>query len=172
MKNQEKINQTEQLPNFSGIEEATIKDLDAIVALNHKLCIKENKEFDSTIDPDYPVEAQGIEDFKEGIENPETLTLVAKAGDEVIGYLVGGPAESEDYRTVESLYEASSMWVNDKYRGEGIGTKLISRFESWAKEKGATRLKVVVSAKNEGAINLYRKTGFEDYDLILEKDID
>lgn len=170
--NQEKIGQNEQIPDFSGIEEANTKDIDAIIALNHKLCIKESKEFDNTIDPDYPISSQGKEEFKEGIENSDSLTLVAKAGDEIIGYLMGGPAKIEDYRTVKNIYEAESMWVDDKYRGKSIGTKLMNRFEAWAKERGATRLKVIASAQNEGAINLYRKRGFKDYDLVLEKDLD
>ncbi len=169
--NQEKIGQNEQIPNFSGIEEAKIEDLDAITALNHKLCIKENREFDATIDPDYPTSQRGKEGFKEEIENLDSLTLVAKAGDKVIGYLMGGHAEVEDYRTVKNIYEIGSMWVDDKYRGKGIGTKLMDRFEDWARERGATRLKVIASAQNEGAINLYRKRGFENYDLVLEKDL-
>lgn len=169
--NKEKIEQNEQLPDFSGIEEANTKDLDAIIALNHKLCIKENKEFDDTINPDYPTSSRGEEGFKEGIESPDSLTLVAKAGDRVIGYLAGGPAEIEDYRTVKKIYEAGSMWVDDKYRDNNIGTKLMDRFEDWAKERGATRLKVVVSVQNKGGINFYRKRGLEDYDLILEKDL-
>ena len=104
--NQEKIGQREQIPDFSVIEEANTKDLDAITALNHKLCIKENREFDDTIDPDYPTSQRGKEEFKEGIENLDSLTLVAKAEGEVIGYLMGGPAEVEDYRTVKNIYEA------------------------------------------------------------------
>jgi len=169
--NLEKIGQNEQLPDFSGIEEAKTEDLNAIINLNHKLCIKENKEFDETIDPNYPTSPQGIEGFKKGIEDSDSMTLVAKAGNEIIGYLKGGPAEIADYRTVENIYETESIWVDDNYRGQSIGTKLMDEFESWATREGATRLKVVASARNEGAINLYKKRGFEDYDVVLEKNL-
>ena len=51
------------------IQFATIKNLRDIQDLNHQLCIKENKEFDATINPDYPVQKQGEEYFKD--RNPK-----------------------------------------------------------------------------------------------------
>ena len=151
------------------IREAKIEDLEAILSLNHKLCIKENKEFDGTINPDYPLSPRGAKGFKASIENDDALTLVAEVGGKIVGYLTGGMTEVEDYRAVESIYELGSMWVDEMYRSGGIGTELLRRFESWSKQRGAVRLRVVISAQNKRAIELYGKEGFQDYDLVMEK---
>lgn len=153
------------------IREAKIEDLKAILDLNHKLCEKENKEFDDTIDPNYPYTQHGTEEFKENIENDNALTLVAEDNGKIIGYLSGGVAEVEDYRTVKDIYEAWSVWVEEEYRSKGIGADFFQRFESWSKQRGAKRIKAVVSAQNERAIKLYKKGGFEDYDVVMEKSL-
>ncbi len=41
------------------IQSATLKNLKDIQDLNHQLCIKEHKEFDSTINKDFPVQPAG-----------------------------------------------------------------------------------------------------------------
>jgi len=46
-------------------------------------------------------------------------------------------------------------------RGKGIGTRLIGTAESFAKERGARRLELDVFAKNEAAVRLYERLGFE-----------
>jgi len=153
------------------IREATIEDLEEILSLNRKLCVRENKEFDETIDSDYPLSSRGTEGFKASIENDDALTLVAEVGGKIIGYLTGGPARVEDYRAVENIYEAGSMWVEKIYRSKGIGAGFLRRFESWSKQRGAIRLRIEVSAENKKAINFYGKEGFKDYSLIMEKSL-
>lgn len=51
--------------------------------------------------------------------------------------------------------------VKKSERGHGIGTKLIQTAEAFAKERNARRLELDVFAKNEDAIRLYQKLGFE-----------
>lgn len=46
-------------------------------------------------------------------------------------------------------------------RGKGIGTRLIGTAEAFAKERGARRLELDVFAKNEDAVRLYERLGFE-----------
>lgn len=151
------------------IESATIKNLKDIQNLNHQLCIKEYGEFDKTINKDYPIQKIGEEYFKERIKNG--CALVAIDGDKIVGYLVGGIAETDDYRNISKLAEAENMFVLLEYRSSGIGKRLFDEFIKWCKSKGVKRVCVVASAKNTRAIEFYKREGFNDYSLVLEKEI-
>ncbi len=69
------------------------------------------------------------------------------------------------------MCEIDNMWVDEEYRSRGIGKELMSDVEIWAKEKGTRKMRVITSCKNEKRIKFYKREGFSEYDLILEKDI-
>lgn len=151
------------------IQPATIKNLRNIQDLNHQLCIKENKEFDPTINPNYPIQKQGKEYFKNKIK--DGCVLIAIVGGKVVGYLVGGISDVEDYRKITKIAEAENMFILKDYRSFGIGKKLLQEFTKWCKSKKVERVKAVVSAQNKRAIEFYHREEFEDYDFVLEKKI-
>jgi ribosomal protein S18 acetylase RimI-like enzyme len=51
--------------------------------------------------------------------------------------------------------------VREKYRGKGVGSMLMEKAESYAKEKGVRRMELEVFGKNEKAIELYKKRNYE-----------
>lgn len=153
------------------IETATIADLETIQKLNQQLCIKENKEFDQSISPDYPFSKSGEEYFKSKIESSDALTILAKEGGVAVGYLIGGMAESEDYRTVKSIAELENMFVDESMRGKGIGGKLVSKFEDWCKERNVQIIRIVASSGNADAIKFYEGHGAKPVSLTLEKEL-
>lgn len=61
------------------------------------------------------------------------------------------------------------MIIDKRFRGKGIGSILIKDFLNWCKSKKVTYISATASAKNEKIINFYRKLGFKDYNLTLEK---
>ena len=69
------------------------------------------------------------------------------------------------------MQQLKNMFVLEEYRGKGIGTELINKFIEWCKERGTKRIRIVASVQNKKAIELYRKLGFNDYNLILENEI-
>ena len=151
------------------IQFASIENLGDILNLNHQLCIKENKEFDATINKDYPIQKSGEEYFKERIKND--CALVALIGSKVVGYLVGAVIEKEDYRNISKLAEAENMFVLEEYRSLGIGKKLLDEFFKWCKQNEVKRIRAVASVQNIKAIAFYKKGGFLDYNLVLEKEV-
>jgi ribosomal protein S18 acetylase RimI-like enzyme len=105
------------------------------------------------------------------ISSEESCALVAVIDDRIIGYLVGGFAKVEEYRSAGKTAELENMYVIPKYRSMRIGNKLINKFLSWCKSKDVERTRVITSANNKLAIGFYHKNGFSDYNLILEKRI-
>ena len=169
-------NSSESAPNNVeklgvAIEKATIADLEAIQGLNQELCAKENRDFDPTINPDYGLSKAGAEYFSSRIEAADGFALVAKEGDEYVGYLVGGMVAPEDYRTIKSVAELENMYVKDSMRGKGIGGKLVKQFEDWCKEKGVEVIRIVASAENADAIKFYKAHGAKPVSLTLERSL-
>lgn len=56
----------------------------------------------------------------------------------------------------------SRIAVAPAERGRGIGTRLLDRFESAARERGAERLVLNVNEAAEGAASFYRHAGYEE----------
>lgn len=152
------------------IRPALLEDLNAIATLSKSL-LKYDREFDATIDLDWIEKGEGMTFLRERILDPNALVLVAEIQGKIAGYLVGGFVNSETYRTALKLFELEEILVSDDFRGQNIGSKLIEEFFAYARNSKADRAIVVVSAKNKRSIELYRRLGFIDYDLVLEKEL-
>lgn len=65
------------------------------------------------------------------------------------------------------------MGVHKEYRGQGIGSKLITKALEHARKIGLEKVELEVFEKNRGAVALYRKLGFvEEGKLIKSKKLD
>ena len=60
--------------------------------------------------------------------------------------------------TGKSLY-MDDLYVKNDFRGEGVGSKLINKVISYAKETGCHKLRWQVSEWNTPAISFYKKLG-------------
>lgn len=60
----------------------------------------------------------------------------------------------------KSLY-MDDLYVRDKYRGKGVGSSLINKVISFAKEQKCNRLRWQVSNWNHPAISFYERLGAE-----------
>jgi ribosomal protein S18 acetylase RimI-like enzyme len=56
------------------------------------------------------------------------------------------------------------MLVDERYRGRGIGSALLSQLIEWAASRAIPHLSLLVFPHNERALALYRKFGFEEID--------
>jgi RimJ/RimL family protein N-acetyltransferase len=68
----------------------------------------------------------------------------------------------------ETLYSGRwlfGMLVRLRYRGAGIGLKLLNQTLEEAAEKGASRLNLLVEEDNSAALGLYYKLGFQPFSI-------
>jgi ribosomal protein S18 acetylase RimI-like enzyme len=82
--------------------------------------------------------------------------FLALRGKEVVGWCDISPMRFEGFTHCGRL----GMGVRKDFRRLGIGTRLIERTISEAKEKGLERIELEVLASNTLAIKLYEKMGF------------
>ena len=112
-----------------------------------------------------------IQDVDKVIELSSQLCINEhKYYDNIVGFLIGSISETEDYRNLDNIAEIFSMFVNPEIRSQGIGNKLVKHFLQWSKDR-VKRAKVVVSAPNKRGIEFYRKAGFIEHEIVLERNL-
>ncbi|WP_433929988.1 GNAT family N-acetyltransferase [Sorangium cellulosum] len=94
------------------------------------------------------------ERWRARLELPGSHNLVAYVDDEPVGMATGAP--------FEGTYELISMWVAPEVRGHGVGDALVAEILRWAREQGASELRLDVKEHNLSAISLYVRHGFID----------
>jgi GNAT superfamily N-acetyltransferase len=63
---------------------------------------------------------------------------------------------------IENMLEIHRIYVDDEYRGYGVGSKIIDLLKTLAKENGYNGITAMVYCNNP-AINFYESNGFETY---------
>lgn len=137
------------------IEHATQADLPAIIAI-------ERAGFN-------PAEAGSPAAFKNRLQNiPETF-LVAKDGNQVVGFIVGPVAATGEIS--DQLYEqvipnpprgnyllVLSIAVAPAFRGQGVGSQLLTAFAKLARQYHCQAISLDSLANN---VPFYEKNGFQ-----------
>jgi ribosomal protein S18 acetylase RimI-like enzyme len=98
----------------------------------------------------------------------ETVIL-AKVADEAVGFALVRVVPSVLYSTPHA--ELTELYVIDEYRQRGIASDLIAFAEQVASQEGARSILVQTGDDNVPALALYKKYGYEEYDLVLRKRI-
>ncbi|OGJ92476.1 MAG: hypothetical protein A2487_00665 [Candidatus Raymondbacteria bacterium RifOxyC12_full_50_8] len=99
---------------------------------------------------------QQTEQFVKRIIKNQESQFYAIEHDEVIGWCDILPREQELLAHTGVL----GMGIVEGFRHKGIGTELLNRTISHARERGLERIELEVFASNTAAIRLYEKTGF------------
>ena len=101
----------------------------------------------------YPPEANHHLDL-DTLCAPEIKFLVARRGHAIMGIGALWLRQGQDFG------EVKRMFVSQEARGQGVGAKLLSAIEQIAREHGIYRLMLETGTLNEGALALYRSTGY------------
>ena len=89
--------------------------------------------------------------------NPFARRIEYIINNNVIGYL--------DFSLIYDRIEIDNLLVNEDYRKQGIGTKLMAYLISLAINYMVINITLEVRVSNEKAINLYKKFGFREVAL-------
>ena len=94
---------------------------------------------------------------------------VAEADGVVVGILelmkrhVESPAQ-----VMKDVLFISTMAIDEKYRGKGIGHLFFEKVKQLKQEKGYDTIELQVNAKNRLAYEMYRKYGFTEKSINME----
>ncbi|WP_414054858.1 N-acetyltransferase family protein [Macrococcus equi] len=113
-----------------------------------------------------PKKEEYFNHLKNIINNKDNKFLVAIIDNEVGGYCYASVSSRKRRQHSRSI----AMGLSKKFRGKGIGKKLLTEIIEWAKSnQSIEKLNLGVLSVNKVAINMYRSLGFED-EGILEKE--
>ena len=151
------------------VRRATIKDLYATQSLSLAL-FEYEKAYTNEYDLAWSHSADGQKFFTKRLKSHSMFILLAQVDEQIVGYVAVCIAKIL-WRMYNPIAEIEDLCVAPIYRGKGVGKKLIDEVTRIAKTRGAKRLRVTAIAQNDLALHFYRKNGYNDVDIFLEKDI-
>ena len=104
--------------------------------------------------------------YAELLAKPDTVLLLASADGAVIGYGLAhvSPASgtwvADTWQTGDRVGEIESLAVQPGYRGQGIGSRLLTALTAELATAGVRDLVLGVLPGNDAAIRLYQRQGF------------
>lgn len=118
-----------------------------------------------------PYDRQEARAALEGLMSDRSLGRVwlIRAGGEAAGYCVLTLWYSLEFRGRAAFVD--ELFVKERFRGKGIGTKALAFLAETARLLGVKALRLEVEKKNVDAIKLYGTSGFEseDRDLMTKR---
>lgn len=114
--------------------------------INYEINTQPSKELDEVV-------INGVHNYNNNLHNDPVShhSIYAKSDNKIIGGAL-------IYQHSDAIY-IDSLWVDDKYRNQGIGSELLRRTEQDCLEKGIP--KQIISTFNKRAKELYINHGFK-----------
>lgn len=135
------------------------------------------RQFESGIDTwkfykfDKEYEKKAIEKLLKNVEEKEGKIYLAKFDGKIIGFIAGyivpDKGNFEIYNWKRGYVD--ELYIDEKYRTQGIGKKLLEKIEKYFKSKKCDIFGLDIVAANKGAEEFYKKQGLEERSLFLSK---
>ncbi|QQS13522.1 MAG: GNAT family N-acetyltransferase [Rhodospirillales bacterium] len=154
-----------------ALRDATAADrawlLEAVAALNdHERALHDTRL------PGAAMAAAYLATIERATVDQDGSIVLAVADDGPVGFIAcrvergDTPAETADSNVFGYVSDA---YVAPAARGRGVAGLLLAEAERRLRALGVTRLRLGSLAANTAAIRAYRKAGFADYEVVLEK---
>lgn len=141
------------------IDHASLADLAELVVLGSNLFEEDAAKHDTFIDLSWS-EREGRADFERLLNDPDSVVLVARVGERVVGHLVGYSHASSTTRLPVTYAVLRSLYVEPDHRRQGVANALVDEFLTWARARGCAEALVDHYANNEPAQRFYERWGF------------
>lgn len=148
--------------------QANLADLPVLQKLNQKIMVN-NAKFATDLLPDFEFTSAGEEFFQGMISCPGGCCLLAEEAGELIGYTNGQPKMM--INRTQKYFEIDNLGVIPDRKGHGYGHLLLEEIFSWAKDQGYERVYLSCYAKNSEALAFYKKHGFAEIEVGLEREL-
>lgn len=103
-------------------------------------------------------ETESLDDLAKQLAWDSELVLVAENEGKVVGVIVGTLDGTRGY-----FYRLA---VDPNYQGHGVGKKLVQALEERFKQRGATRVIIMVNQDNKAVIPFYSSMGYQVQEYI------
>ena len=150
------------------VKTAKSGDWETIQKLNNQVFIND-QEHDNDLDMNWPFSPKGIKYYKDLASGKYGKCFIAYLDNQPVGYIA---LAIKDFGYRKSKYiEIENIGVNPQHRSKGIGKMLMDESIRWAKEQKATKLYVSAYWGNKRARDFYKKNGFYESGVEMDKKI-
>ncbi len=134
----------------------------------------ETIDWHSEIDEDFTLDKDGKINFSfmvsKALHEPTQVVYVAKVEEKIIGFLFGFIKKHSGFFKKRDIAHISDIAVVESFRRQGIGTKLMEKFEKdFARENQVDELSLYVHLLNESGVEFYDKLGYSVKLLSMRK---
>lgn len=99
-------------------------------------------------------------DFLEKNQIGDWITLLARTDSgKVPGFIIRS-IETDDQLVLSPIAKVKDWFVEEEFRGKGVGGMLYDELEEWFREKGCRQVRSDTWFGNELSIDVHRKMGF------------
>ncbi len=106
------------------------------------------------------------------LQRADTLTLVAEDDEDgLVGYLIAAKQRKPPIYHHTRVAYLSDAYVDEAARGQGILRRFIEKLDAWCLAEGITAVDVMLFRENELAQDIYERMGFEQYRVVMRKEI-
>ena len=152
------------------IVQAVQSDLTQILQIK-----KQSHQYFSNVRPDLYCESEVIyteELLNSFFEGKNRKISIGKIGDIIVGYAF------TEFLSIElpMMTKRKYVYIHDiavrmDFQGRGIATQLLKSIENEALSIGATKIELAVHIFNDKALSIYRKKGFKERTIRMEKEL-
>ncbi|MGH6871432.1 MAG: GNAT family N-acetyltransferase [Rhizomicrobium sp.] len=134
-----------------------------------------SQKFEKTFEPnrrvDSTVASEYFDVLIDAAANHGGIVRIAEAGGRAAGWVVAWIELDDPYVLAEELRYAyiSELFVEEDFRGMGIGRALIGECEAWGRAQGTRVMQIGVLPGNDRAAKIYGRAGYAPYGWRLRK---
>jgi ribosomal protein S18 acetylase RimI-like enzyme len=151
------------------IQKATNQDVSGIIEMIKQIC-----DYQCELDKYYRpfLKYKNLEKEVLGsLKDKNTIVLLAKLDKKIIGYCVSGVEKAPSYAAVAQIGYIYTVIIDNKYRGKGIGKKILNELMKWFKIKKIKNIELEVDARNSIGVDFWKNNNFFTYRLKLRRDL-
>ncbi len=97
------------------------------------------------------------------------IAYVAQAGGTSVGFLLASLEQPPGIFMERKYGHVSAVYVQEPYRGKGVGRALVAAALGWFDGKRVSRVRVATDAKNGLSVEFWKKLGFQTTVLTMDK---
>ncbi|MDO8592659.1 MAG: GNAT family N-acetyltransferase [bacterium] len=151
-----------------NIRPAKIKDLLGVVKMRLALS-KYHEAFDNDFRVNKNAKKYYISLYKKYIYSSKKKLLVVESKDKLVGFGSAHIAKKEPISRDKEFGHIRDMYIDKKFRRQGIAGEILNIFYNWFKEKNIKYIDLKVVCANKLGRNAWTKYGFLDYAIIKRK---
>ena len=111
-----------------------------------------------------------MEILRKALRNSDYELVVAELDGAAVGFI--DQWIIHDFAHGAKLSYIQNLYIASKHRRKGVGSRLLEEIIRSAENKGVSETHVVTEFENKAAISLYRKHGFVEESLQLEREFE